>query len=183
MNSPLIILDRDGVINFDSDDYIKSAEEWNAIESSLVAIAKLSNAGYKIGIATNQSGLARELFSYETLTKIHKKMTDTIEKNGGKISAIELCPDHPNHAGPNRKPAPGMALSLLKQFNATAKNTWFVGDSISDINCAVNSGCKPALVLTGKGKRTVLLDAFINQSNPVPVYNDLLSFTNCLLEQ
>ena len=181
MNRPLIILDRDGVINFDSDDYIKSPEEWVAIDSSLAAIANLTKAGYNIAIASNQSGLSRKLFTYDTLTKIHLKMVQAIEEHGGAISAIEFCPDHPNQPGPNRKPAPGMVLKLLKQFNAPANDTWFVGDTLSDINCALNAGCKPALVLTGKGEGTVLLDGFAKLAKTVPVYKDLLSFTEKLI--
>ncbi|PCJ47654.1 MAG: D-glycero-beta-D-manno-heptose-1,7-bisphosphate 7-phosphatase [Gammaproteobacteria bacterium] len=174
MNKPLIILDRDGVINFDSDDYIKSVDEWRPINSSLTAIANLTRAGYLVAVATNQSGLSRGFFTPEVLADIHDKMTRLIQDRGGNLDAIEFCPDHPDQAGPDRKPAPGMLLRLIKQFDANASNTWFVGDTLSDINCAKNAGCKPALVLTGKGKSTLENPAL---DTDVPVFNNLLSFT------
>jgi len=174
MSRPLIILDRDGVINFDSDDYIKSVDEWIPIESSLVAIAKLTQANYHIAIATNQSGLSRGYFNLDTLNDIHAKMCSLIQKQGGHIDAIEFCPDHPDQAGNDRKPAPGMILRLLKQFKANARETWFIGDTLSDMNCALNADCKPALVLTGKGTKTSQSPLF---DKNIPVFNDLLSFT------
>lgn len=180
MNKPLIILDRDGVINYDSDDYIKSADEWIPIESSIQAIAKLTKAGYSIAIASNQSGLSRGFFSEATLKKIHHKMTQTIQSQQGQINAIEYCPDHPSSAGPDRKPSPGMILRLLAQFNANAPKTWFVGDSISDIECAINANCKPALVLTGKGHKTLESPLF---DKKLPVFNDLESFVEHILKE
>lgn len=178
MSKPLIILDRDGVINQDSDDYIKSADEWIAINSSLAAIAKLTAAGYNIAVATNQSGLSRGFFSLNTLTEIHTKMLKNIEDMGGCINAIEFCPDHPDQAGPNRKPAPGMLLKLFQQFGVKAENTWFVGDSISDINCALNAGCKPALVLTGKGLKAQQSGQLDSE---IPQFKDLSAFVDDLL--
>jgi len=176
----LIILDRDGVINFDSDDYIKSMEEWLPIESSLKAIAKLNHAGYKVGVATNQSGIARGFFDLTALTMIHKKMEMMLAQHGAQIHALEFCPDHPEEAGPNRKPNPGMALKLLEQFQVTPGDTWFIGDSLSDIQCAENAGCKPALVLTGKGERTKSSGKL---SRDVPVFKDLAQFVELLLTE
>ena len=178
MSSRLIILDRDGVINHDCDHYIKSADEWLPIESSILAIARLTQAGHKVAVATNQSGLSRGYFTAATLQTIHTKMLAIVSQSGGHISAIEFCPDHPDAAGPDRKPAPGMLLRLFDRFTVTAANTWFVGDSISDILCATNAGCKPALVLTGKGK-TTLADA--NLDPDVPIYRDLSHFADLLL--
>ena len=146
----LVILDRDGVINYDSDLYIKSPEEWVPIDSSLRAIAKLNRADYKVAIATNQSGIGRGMFDSVTLALIHKKMEMALAKVGAHIDAIEYCPDHPNNAGPNRKPQPGMLHSLLQQFEAEPSETWFIGDSLSDVKCAVNAECQPVLVLSGK---------------------------------
>jgi len=151
----LVILDRDGVINLDSDDYIKNPEEWIAIDSSLTAIAKLNRAGYKVAVATNQSGLARGLFDPITLTMIHKKMEMELAKVGAHIDALEFCPDHPDKPGPDRKPNPGMINKLLTLFDLDPGDVVFVGDTISDIQCAINVGCKPVLVLTGKGQRTI----------------------------
>ena len=174
----LVILDRDGVINQDSDHYIKSPQEWIPIESSLRAIAKLNRAGYKVAVATNQSGIARGYFSEVTLALIHKKMEFSLATVGAHIDALEYCPDHPDNAGPNRKPNPGMPVKLLSRFNAKNSETWFVGDSLSDIECGMNAGCKPALVLTGKGKATLT-----KQGLPLdlPVYANLQDFTDKLL--
>ena len=173
----LIILDRDGVINLDSDQYIKSPDEWVAIHSSLKAIAKLNRAGYKVTIATNQSGIGRGMFDTITLAMMHKKMEMELANVGGHIDALEYCPDHPDNAGQNRKPNPGMALTLLSLFNAKAEDTWFVGDSSSDIQCALNAGCKPALVLTGKGKKTI--NKGFDKS--IPVFDNLDGFVNQIL--
>ncbi len=179
MTDKLIILDRDGVINLDSDHYIKSPDEWIPIESSLRAIAKLNQAGYKVAVATNQSGIARGMFDTVTLAMMHKKMEMELAKIGAHIDALEYCPDHPDNPGPDRKPNPGMVNKLLVLFGAKPENTWFVGDSISDIQCALKSKCKPALVLSGKGERTLKKDNFPSST---PVFNDLQSFVNSLLE-
>jgi len=174
----LIILDRDGVINLDSDNYIKTPEEWIPIQSSLKAIAQLNRAGYKIGVATNQSGISRGFFDAITLAMMHKKMELELAKVGGHIDALEYCPDHPNNAGPDRKPSPGMANTLISLFNANPEETWFVGDSLSDINCALNANCKPVLVLSGKGRKTSLQS---NLPKNLPIFNDLSSFVSNLL--
>jgi len=171
----LVILDRDGVINLDSDNYIKSADEWIPIESSLRAIARLNTAGFKVGIATNQSGIARGYFDQVTLTLMHKKMELLLAEQGAHIDALEFCPDHPDNAGPNRKPNPGMALSLLTLFNANPAETWFVGDSKSDVQCAINSGCRPALVVTGKGQRTIDKGGL---PQDLPIFKDLAAFVD-----
>jgi D-glycero-D-manno-heptose 1,7-bisphosphate phosphatase len=174
----LIILDRDGVINLDSDNYIKNMDEWIAIPSSLKAISMLNRAGYNVAVATNQSGLARGYFNAATLSMMHKKMEHQLAEVGGHIDALEFCPDHPNQPGPDRKPNPGMANRLLKLFNAVPQETWFVGDSKSDIDCALNAKCKPVLVLTGKGGKT--LKTGIDKN--VPVFSDLEAFVTQLLD-
>ncbi len=178
-NPNLIILDRDGVINLDSDDYIKSVEEWIPIRSSLKAIARLNQAGYKVAIATNQSGIARGYFDLSTLDLIHKKMLYEIENGGGHIEKIEFCSDHPKNPTLFRKPNPGMLLKLCASLGVNQKDTWFVGDSLSDLNCAINASCKPALVLTGKGKTTVENNVI---SENIPVFDDLNQFVNFILD-
>ncbi|TQV88549.1 D-glycero-beta-D-manno-heptose 1,7-bisphosphate 7-phosphatase [Aliikangiella coralliicola] len=171
----LIILDRDGVINLDSDDYIKSPEEWIAIQSSLKAVAILNRAGYKVGVATNQSGISRGYFDEVTLAMMHKKMEMELARVGAHIDALEYCSDHPDQPGPNRKPNPGMPNKLIEMFEANPAQTWFVGDSLSDIKCAINAGCKPVLVLTGKGQRT-LEKGGLPQN--LPIYDNLKSFVD-----
>ena len=174
MSGRLIILDRDGVINHDSDDYIKSPDEWLPIDGVGKAIALLNKAGYKVAVATNQSGLARGMFDEHVLQDIHHKMQDYLSGYGAHLDKVLFCSDHPNQPGPNRKPAPGMALELLALYSATASETWFVGDSLSDIQCANRASCKPALVKTGKGLRTLKEKSFASLN--VPVYDDLLDF-------
>jgi D-glycero-D-manno-heptose 1,7-bisphosphate phosphatase len=177
-NTKLVILDRDGVINLQSKAYIKSVDEWVAIESSLTAIARLNKAGYKVAIATNQSGLARGYFSEDELHRMHQKMDQLLAKVGGHIDAVEFCPDHPDNPGPNRKPNPGMLNKHLERFNATPKQTWFVGDSRSDIDCAINADCIPALVLTGDGKETQAEDGL---PNDLAIFDNLAEFVEKLL--
>ena len=184
MNQQLIILDRDGVINYDSDDYIKSPEEWNPLPGSINAIATLTKAGYTIAIATNQSGLARKYFTPETLTAMHEKMLNLITNAGGKIDHIAYCPHGPTDQCNCRKPKPGLVQQISQTLNITInKKTHFIGDSISDLNAALNSGCTPVLVKTGKG-----LKSFVKLKQPenshlkgIAVYNSLSDFVNTLV--
>ena len=150
----LIILDRDGVINHDSDAYIKSADEWRPLPGSLEAIARLSHGGYRIAVATNQAGVARGLFDLATLGKIHTKMHHAVVDAGGRIDAIFFCPHGPDSDCNCRKPKPGMALEIIRRFHANAAETMLVGDTIGDLQAARESGCKPVLVRTGKGANT-----------------------------
>lgn len=174
----LIILDRDGVINLDSEHYIKNPDEWIPIPSSLRAISELNKAGYKVAVATNQSGISRGYFDPITLAMMHKKMEMELAKVGGHIDALEYCPDHPDNPGPDRKPNPGMVNRLVELFKVEPEETWFVGDSKSDIDCAQNAECKPALVLTGKGKLTLEKGELPEN---MPVFTDLKSFVEWLL--
>ncbi len=151
----LIILDRDGVINKDSANYIRSAEEWIPIPGSIKAIAKLSQAGYAIAIATNQSGLARGYFTENELQAMHEKLIGLVEAAGGKIAVIKYCPHHPEINCSCRKPEPGMILSILKVLDKPASETWMVGDSLKDIQAGKAAGCKTALVKTGNGLKTL----------------------------
>jgi len=184
MNQKLIILDRDGVINYDSDNYIKSPEEWNPLPGSINAIAKLTKAGYTIAIATNQSGLARKYFTPETLSAMHVKMLSLITNAGGKINHIAYCPHGPNDQCNCRKPKPGLVQEISNALNIPiTKKTLFIGDSISDLNAALNSGCTPVLVKTGKG-----LKSFVKLKQPenshledIAVYNSLSDFVNTLV--
>ena len=184
MKPKLIILDRDGVINYDSDDYIKSPEEWNPLPGSINAIATLTKAGYTIAIATNQSGLARKYFTPETLTAMHAKMLNLIANAGGKVDHIAYCPHGPNDQCNCRKPKPGLVQQISQTLNIIInKETHFIGDSISDLNAALNSGCTPILVKTGKG-----LKSFVKLKQPenshlkdIAVYNSLSDFVNTLV--
>lgn len=150
----LIILDRDGVINHDSDAYIKNAEEWRPIAGSLEAIARLTQSGYRVAVATNQAGIARGLFDLATLGQIHTKMHSAIADAGGHVHAIFFCPHGPNEGCDCRKPKPGMLLEIIERFGARPEQTFMVGDTLRDLEAAHAAGCKPVLVRTGNGQKT-----------------------------
>lgn len=151
----LVILDRDGVINEDSDDYIKSPAEWQPIPGSIDAIARLSRAGWRVVIASNQSGLARGLFSMDTLNAIHAKMRREIAEAGGQIDAIFVCPHGPEDGCRCRKPSPGLFEDIARRYDISLEGVPAVGDSLRDLQAAVPLGCKPWLVRSGKGMRTL----------------------------
>ena len=181
MTSPLIILDRDGVINKDSDDYIKSVDEWHPIQGSIEAIADLSKAGYCVVVATNQSGLARGLFDEFTLAQIHELLHQLVEDKGGKIHGIFYCPHGPNDGCNCRKPATGLLEQIEKELERPIKNSFFIGDTTKDIGAARSAHCQPVLVLSGKGKNTFAsLDS--DSRNSIPVYNDLYEAARAILD-
>ncbi|MEO6697485.1 MAG: D-glycero-beta-D-manno-heptose 1,7-bisphosphate 7-phosphatase [Gammaproteobacteria bacterium] len=175
----LIILDRDGVINFDSADFIKSPDEWMPIPGSLEAIARLNRADYTVVVATNQSGVGRGLFSLDTLHQIHEKMQQELARAGGKIDAIFFCPHAPDDHCACRKPKPGLLLEIAKKYNCDLKDVPAVGDSLRDIEAAQTVGARPVLVRTGKGEEVVK-----NGKLPtgVKVYDDLAAFVGESLE-
>lgn len=150
----LVILDRDGVINHDSEQYIKSAEEWQPIAGSLEAIARFTQAGYHVVVATNQSGLGRGLFDMTALNAMHDKMHKAVNQLGGRIDAVFFCP-HAQDAGcACRKPQPGMLLEIAARFNVALEGAPAIGDSLRDLQAASAAGARPILVLTGKGEQT-----------------------------
>jgi D-glycero-D-manno-heptose 1,7-bisphosphate phosphatase len=150
----LVILDRDGTINHDSDNYIKSVAEWQPIAGSLEAIARLTQAGYRIVVATNQSGIARGLFDTSTLIAIHDLLQRAAAQAGGRIDAFFFCPHAADSACACRKPKPGMLLEIARRFNVSLSEVCMVGDAQRDLEAAAAAGAKPVLVLTGKGRKT-----------------------------
>jgi D-glycero-D-manno-heptose 1,7-bisphosphate phosphatase len=164
-----IVLDRDGVINIDSDDYIKSADEWQPIPGSLDAIVQLKNAGHTVVVVTNQSGVGRGYYTDETLQAIHTKMHACLAQRGVTVDGVYYCPHRPDENCMCRKPKPG----LLEQAQKVHHNIWqdslFVGDNISDYQCAKGVGCPFVLVRTGKGAKT---ESMLPQGT-VPVLDDL----------
>jgi D-glycero-D-manno-heptose 1,7-bisphosphate phosphatase len=152
---PFILLDRDGVINHDSEAYIKSPEEWLPIDGSLAAIAKFNRAGFKVIVATNQSGIARGLYDEPTLHQIHEKFLNLLSEAGGKVEEIFFCPHHPDERCGCRKPQPGMLHQIEKKYDINMAETFFIGDSIGDIRVAQTVGCRPGLVLTGNGQKSL----------------------------
>ena len=149
----LVILDRDGVINHDSDQYIKSPEEWKPIPGSLTAIARLNQAGYRVVVATNQSGIGRGLFETDTMIAIHDKMFKALAQVGGHIDAIFFCPHTNDDNCECRKPKPGMFREIAARFNADLAGVPAIGDSLRDLQAAQAAGAQPVLVLTGKGRK------------------------------
>ncbi len=174
----LIILDRDGVINQDSDAFIKSPDEWIPIPGSLEAIARLNHAGYRIVVATNQSGIGRGLFDLETLNLIHKKMYRMIQGVGGFIDAVFFCPDV-NETNPYRKPNPGMLLEISRRLKCSLQGIPVVGDSVRDIRAARAANARPLLVQTGKGTRT--LEREVESCVNVLVFADLAAVATYLI--
>lgn len=150
----LIILDRDGVINQDSDAFIKTPAEWIAIPGSLEAIARLNQAGYRVVVATNQSGIARGLFSMPTLNAIHQKMHSAAQQAGADIEAIFFCPHAADDHCDCRKPKPGLFHEITRRFDVGLKGVPTVGDSLRDLQAGFVAGCTPYLVRTGKGSKT-----------------------------
>ena len=150
----LVILDRDGVINHDSPAFIKSPAEWIPIPGSLEAIARLNQAGYRVVVASNQSGIARQLFDIATLNAIHQKMHAAAQQVGATIDAIFFCPHAAADNCDCRKPKNGMFEEISKRFKLTLKGAPTVGDSLRDLQAGFISGCLPYLVLTGKGLTT-----------------------------
>jgi D-glycero-D-manno-heptose 1,7-bisphosphate phosphatase len=173
----LVILDRDGVINEDSDDYIKSVAEWHPIPGSLEAIARLCQAGYRVFVASNQSGIGRGLFDYDALFAMNDRLQKLVGEYGGRIDAIEFAPDHPDVASDMRKPSPGMLKDIARRFQVSLEDVAFVGDSHSDILAARSAGARPVLVRTGKGSGTEMK----HDLSGVAIYDDLAAFARATL--
>ena len=183
MNNKLVILDRDGTINQDSDDFIKSPEEWIPLPGALEAIARLNHAGWQVVVASNQSGLGRGLFDMATLTAMHAKMNKHLSAVGGRIDAVFFCPHGPEDKCQCRKPLPGLFEQIGERLGMDLKGTHVVGDSLRDMLAGVAVGCTPHLVHTGKGA------AF--QGQPLPTtfpshtqtHADLAGFVDWLLDE
>jgi len=175
----LVILDRDGVVNEDSKDYIRSPNEIRPIPGSLEAIARLTQAGVHVGIATNQSGLARGLFDVDTLNRMHSLLCSRAAALGGRIDLIAFCPHGPDAQCQCRKPEPGLLLSLARRFAVPLASTAVIGDSLRDLEAAERAGCQPMLVTTGNGARAV--QSLPPSLQDVPVLADLRAAVDTLL--
>lgn len=172
----VVLLDRDGIINQDSLHYIKSADEFIPISGSLEAIARLTLAGYKIGVATNQSGISRGLYTEELLDTIHQKLHELTKKHGGNIDAIEYCLHMPEAGCDCRKPKPGMLIKLASRLNGQLNNVFFVGDRVSDIQAALAVGAKPIIIISS------MTDKIGLQAYPeVPIFHSLSEWVDCFL--
>jgi len=177
----LVILDRDGVINEDSDAFVKSPEEWHPIPGSLEAIARLNGAGYQVVVVTNQSGLARGLFDTRTLMRIHEKMERVLAVVGGRVNAVLFCPHGPDDDCDCRKPRPGLLEEAGRRLGTELTDVPAIGDSLRDLQAARAVGARPMLVRTGKGERT--LAGGDPDLGGVPVYRDLAAAVDALLAE
>jgi D-glycero-D-manno-heptose 1,7-bisphosphate phosphatase len=172
-----VILDRDGVINYDSEAYIKTPEEWRPLPGSLEAIAALHKHGRRVAVVSNQSGVGRGLFSEAVLAAIHAKMISAIEAAGGAVSGVYYCPHLPKDGCACRKPAPGMLTQIARDFGCTLTGVPFVGDKVSDVRAAEAVRARPILVRTGSG--VAALAAL--RDRPIEVYADLAEAVSHLL--
>ena len=181
----LIILDRDGTINEDRDDFVKSPDEWVPLPGALEAIARLNHAGWHTVIATNQSGLGRGTFDMATFNAMHAKMNQMLAKQGGRIDAVFFCPHGPDDGCACRKPRAGMLTAIGERYGVALRETYSVGDSLRDLEAAAAAGCAPHLVRTGKG--ALLDDAAlraIKTTVPHAVFHaDLASFAQQLIQR
>ncbi len=176
---PLLIIDRDGVINEESDEFIKTPEEWRPIPGSLEAIARACQAGFRIVVVSNQSGLARNVVDIDNMNLVHQEMHRRANAAGGKIDAIFLCPHGPLDNCRCRKPHPGLLLDIADRLRTKLDNVPFVGDRISDLIAAKEAGAIPVLVRTGRGAQTERDEG--NNLENIPVYDDLKAVVDDLL--
>ena len=177
-NNILIILDRDGVINHESVEYVKSPEEWIPIDGSLEAIARLNKAGHTVVVATNQSGVGRGHYSLETMHKIHEHMQLALVHVGGCVEHVYFCPHHPDDHCDCRKPKPGLLLEIAEDYPDLFNDAIFIGDSLRDIHAAQAVEIRPMLVRTGNGEATV---AAGEGPEGVPIFNDLAAAVEDIL--
>lgn len=175
----LIILDRDGVINVERTDFVKTPDEWVPIEGSLQAIGRLTKAGWRVVIATNQSGLARGHFDMEALNAMHAKMRRELKPVGGKIDAIFICPHGPDDGCVCRKPLPGLFRQIAERYDVNLRGVPAVGDSLRDLQASVAGGCTPWLVKTGNGLKTI---AAGNYPEGTQVREDLGAVVDAILQ-
>ncbi|MEX0619652.1 MAG: D-glycero-beta-D-manno-heptose 1,7-bisphosphate 7-phosphatase [Pseudohongiellaceae bacterium] len=177
-----VILDRDGVINHDSVDYIKTAEEWIPVDGSLQAIAELSGADFTVVVATNQSGIGRGLLDEQDLVRIHQKMLSLVQEHGGFIKRIFHCPHLPGDGCECRKPRVGLLKQIEAEFGCHVRNAPLVGDSLKDMQAAKAMGCLPILVRTGKGNDT-LRESSSTDMQGVTVVNTLAEAAAMIIER
>ncbi len=181
----LVILDRDGTINGDRDDYIKSPDEWVPLPGALEAIARLNHAGWHTVLATNQSGLGRGLFSMASLNAVHLKMSQQLAQHGGRIDAMFFCPHTPTDSCTCRKPLPGLMQQIGERFGVALKHTPMVGDALRDLQAGASAGCPTHLVRTGKSAslNDAQLAAMLAAVPGTRVHADLAGFADWLIAQ
>jgi D-glycero-D-manno-heptose 1,7-bisphosphate phosphatase len=172
----LILLDRDGVINLDSPEFVKTPQEWQAIPGSLEAIAQLKNSGRRVAVCSNQSGVARGIVSLDMLKAIENKMLSELQSYGAELDLVLYCTHHPDEQCGCRKPAPGMLENAMSMLAIDTADTCFVGDSLRDIQAAEAAGCQPVLVKTGNGMLTIRQLGERGSPDTTRVFADLAEF-------
>lgn len=183
MSTKLVILDRDGTINFDRDDYVKSPDEWRPLPGAIEAIARLNHSGWHVVVASNQSGLGRGLFDVGTLNLMHEKMNKLLASEGGRVDAIFYCPHTPEDRCQCRKPLPGLFQQIGERYGVDLKGVPAVGDSLRDLQACVDLGCEPHLVLTGKGEQFLHVDLPPHFPANTLTHTDLSAFVDWLLNK
>jgi D-glycero-D-manno-heptose 1,7-bisphosphate phosphatase len=183
MQTKLVILDRDGTINQDRDDYVKSAAEWLPLPGALEAIARLNHAGWRVVVASNQSGLGRGLFDVAALNDMHAKMHKLLTAAGGRIDAVFYCPHSPEETCNCRKPLPGLYEQIGERYGMDLKGVHTVGDSLRDLQAGAAAGCSPHLVYTGKSEKLKGQALPVDLPQGTVVHDDLGAFADWLLAQ
>ena len=179
----LIILDRDGTINADSDDFVKTPDEWQPLPGAIEAIARLNHAGWHVVIASNQSGLGRGLFDVAALNAIHTKMYKMLAAAGGRVDAVFYCPHSPEESCQCRKPLPGLFDQIGARFGVPLKGVPTAGDSLRDLQAGVAAGCEPHLVLTGKSAAYRVSGPPEGLPPGTVCHNDLSAFADFILDR
>ncbi len=178
-STPLILLDRDGVINRDSPDYILSPAAWVPLPGSLAAIAQLTAAGYEIHVITNQSAVGRGMMSAQTLEDIHRKMLALVSEAGGQIQSIQICPHRPDQDCNCRKPKTGLLENVARLTGQSLQGVWFLGDKLSDVETAIRFGCRPGLVMSGP--KVPDQQALTVLDQPISMFTNLAAFVEEVL--
>ncbi|GGC90790.1 D-glycero-beta-D-manno-heptose 1,7-bisphosphate 7-phosphatase [Vreelandella lutescens] len=177
----LVILDRDGVINYDSDAYIKSLAEWIPYPSAISAMARLTQAGFTVAVATNQSGIARGYYDESTLDAMHERLNALVNAEGGEVAHIAYCPHGPDDQCDCRKPLPGLLTEIQQKLKLSSlQGSWMVGDSLRDLQAGEAVGCRSVLVKTGKGEKTLAKGAGLEHAL---IYADLAAFVDDLIAE
>ena len=181
MAARLVILDRDGVINRDSEEFIRTPDEWRPIDGSLAAIASLSAAGFEVAVATNQSGVGRGYLDKPTLEAIHDKMRRLVREAGGDVGKVVYCPHHPDDGCDCRKPASGLLVQLSRRYGLPLDGIAMIGDSLRDIDAALAVRGRPILVLTGNGRRTA--EQLRQRGDDIETYDNLQAAAAALVAE
>lgn len=180
MRQRAVFLDRDGVINVNRPDHVKSWDEFVFLPHALTALAKLAASDFLVIVTTNQSAIARGLVTAETVRAIHARMIADVARAGGRIDAVYFCPHHPDDKCACRKPQPGLFLQAARDFAIDFTRSYVIGDAFSDVAAALAIGAQPILVLTGRG-RAQYAEMLANNHANHRIADDLLGAVEWIL--